>query len=228
MPISNYVPTSAIARPGVCTSTTRPASPYEGQVIYETDTDRTLVWNGSGWVFLSTSSAGDVGLVKVVPTSVTNGTLAADGTVTIGNAVSSVTVSGAFSSLYDNYKIVIQGGSCSTSAYIALQLGATTSNYRFDYIYGNLASTVAALGSTGASRFEYSGYAGISNMANIEVVGPFATAATMVFAPAGRTGNNMGFMNGVQIDSTSFTSFVVSPTSGTITGGTIRIYGYRN
>lgn len=34
---------------GVCTSTTRPASPYEGMVIYETDTDLVLAWNGSSW-----------------------------------------------------------------------------------------------------------------------------------------------------------------------------------
>jgi hypothetical protein len=34
----------------VCTSGTRPASPAEGQTIYETDTDRQLVWNGSAWV----------------------------------------------------------------------------------------------------------------------------------------------------------------------------------
>jgi hypothetical protein len=36
-------------QPGVCTSTTRPQAPYEGQVIYETDTDKVLVWNGSAW-----------------------------------------------------------------------------------------------------------------------------------------------------------------------------------
>ena len=35
---------------GVCTSSTRPASPYEGQMIYETDTDLVLVWSGSAWV----------------------------------------------------------------------------------------------------------------------------------------------------------------------------------
>lgn len=34
----------------ICTSTTRPASPFEGQTIYETDNDRQLVWNGSAWV----------------------------------------------------------------------------------------------------------------------------------------------------------------------------------
>ena len=36
-------------KPGVCTSTTRPASPYEGQMIYETDTDILAIWNGSAW-----------------------------------------------------------------------------------------------------------------------------------------------------------------------------------
>jgi len=49
MPISSYIPTSAISKPGVCTSSTRPASPYEGQMIYETDTDKVLVYNGSAW-----------------------------------------------------------------------------------------------------------------------------------------------------------------------------------
>jgi hypothetical protein len=34
----------------VCTSTTRPGSPATGQVIYETDTDSLLVWNGAAWV----------------------------------------------------------------------------------------------------------------------------------------------------------------------------------
>jgi hypothetical protein len=34
----------------VCASTTRPSSPFEGQEIYETDTQKTLVYNGSSWV----------------------------------------------------------------------------------------------------------------------------------------------------------------------------------
>ena len=34
----------------VCTSTTRPAQPYEGQLILETDTGRTLVRSGGDWV----------------------------------------------------------------------------------------------------------------------------------------------------------------------------------
>jgi hypothetical protein len=40
-------------KPGVCTSSTKPASPYDGQVIYMTDVDQTAVWNGSNWVVLA-------------------------------------------------------------------------------------------------------------------------------------------------------------------------------
>jgi hypothetical protein len=49
MPITSQIGSSSLIKPGVCTSTTRPASPYEGQVIYETDTDKVLVWNGTAW-----------------------------------------------------------------------------------------------------------------------------------------------------------------------------------
>jgi len=41
---------------GVCTSSTRPASPFEGQQIYETDTDTLLVYNGSAWVCITPKS----------------------------------------------------------------------------------------------------------------------------------------------------------------------------
>jgi hypothetical protein len=46
MTISNN---ASALRPGVCTSITRPTTPYEGQVIYETDTDKILIWSGSTW-----------------------------------------------------------------------------------------------------------------------------------------------------------------------------------
>ena len=62
MPISNYLPSSRLIQPGVCTSTTRPASPFEGQAIYETDTDRMLIWNGSAWLFSSTPQTLEMGV----------------------------------------------------------------------------------------------------------------------------------------------------------------------
>jgi hypothetical protein len=36
-------------KPGVCTSSTRPQSPYVGQMIFETDTNKLKIWLGSYW-----------------------------------------------------------------------------------------------------------------------------------------------------------------------------------
>jgi len=40
----------------ICTSTTRPATPFHGQVIYETDTKREYVYNGTAWVQTNSAS----------------------------------------------------------------------------------------------------------------------------------------------------------------------------
>jgi hypothetical protein len=64
-------------RTGVCTSTTRPTAPYEGQHIYETDTDFEFVWNGSAWVRIytaSTTTKGDLQTFSTVPTRLAVGT----------------------------------------------------------------------------------------------------------------------------------------------------------
>ena len=41
----------------ICTSATRPASPFEGQRIYQTDDKRELIYNGVAWVTLTPVSA---------------------------------------------------------------------------------------------------------------------------------------------------------------------------
>ena len=33
----------------ICTSTTRPADPYVGLMIYETDTNQVFTWDGAAW-----------------------------------------------------------------------------------------------------------------------------------------------------------------------------------
>jgi len=58
MPLSSVVGAQSIVRPGVCTSSTKPASPYDGQVIYMTDVDQTAVWDGSSWVVLAPIASG--------------------------------------------------------------------------------------------------------------------------------------------------------------------------
>ena len=50
MGITQQIGASSLIRPGVIDNTAaRPASPYEGQVIYQKDTDAVLVWNGTAW-----------------------------------------------------------------------------------------------------------------------------------------------------------------------------------
>jgi hypothetical protein len=39
-------------RPGVCLSTSRPASPFIGQIVYMTDVNQSAVWDGVSWVGL--------------------------------------------------------------------------------------------------------------------------------------------------------------------------------
>ena len=77
MTISNV---SSSSRAGICTSTTRPTSPYVGQSIYETDTNLVFFWNGSAWggSFVSTISPALTG-TPTVPTATvgTNTTQAA-------------------------------------------------------------------------------------------------------------------------------------------------------
>ena len=54
----------------VCASTTRPSSPFEGQEIYETDTQKTLVYNGTSWFEVgdldNTGGLSDAGLAQTV------------------------------------------------------------------------------------------------------------------------------------------------------------------
>lgn len=44
-------------RSGVCTSSTRPTAPYEGQMIYETDTDLVRLWNGTTWYTIASTNS---------------------------------------------------------------------------------------------------------------------------------------------------------------------------
>jgi len=53
-------------KPGVCTSTTRPASPYEGQMVYETDTDMVAIWNGSAWRYIAATTPTNGTVLQVV------------------------------------------------------------------------------------------------------------------------------------------------------------------
>ena len=219
MPLSSVVGAQSIIRPGVCTSSTRPASPYDGQVIYETDTDKTLVWNGTGWVFLSTSRANALGLDLVK-------------TQTVGSAVSSVTVSDAFSSTYDAYKITATGVAATGNGNVIFQLSGLTTGYYGNLVYANWAGGTPQ--SAGYSNIASATHAaGVDTSAlhlDIDVVGPFLSRPTLIVGKY-IDGANAGVLTVKQTSSTSATGFTITTTGGgggTLTGGTIRVYGYVN
>lgn len=70
MGISNFS-TSGL-KPGVCTSTTRPSAPYEGMMIYETDTDMVALWNGSAWRYIAATTPTNGTVLQVVSTTMTD------------------------------------------------------------------------------------------------------------------------------------------------------------
>lgn len=219
MPLSSVVGAQSIVRPGVCTSSTRPASPYDGQVIYETDTDKTLVYNGSGWVFLSTSRSNPVGLDLVK-------------TQTIGTAVSSVTVSNAFSSNYDNYKILISDGVGSTELQLNMTLGASSTQYYVGGVYTNWSSgAVGSVNQDNGSSWLRVGYANSSGnqvVMNMEILGPNLAKVTYATSLISRSPSNIGGVYYLHNVATAYTDFTLTTSTGTITGGTIRVYGYVN
>jgi hypothetical protein len=58
-------------KPGVCTSSSRPSSPYDGQMIYETDTNLVRIWNGTAWKTLSYSDATNGAILQIVQATTT-------------------------------------------------------------------------------------------------------------------------------------------------------------
>lgn len=235
MPVTNYLPSSRLVQPGVCTSTTRPVTPFEGQVIYETDTDKTLVWNGANWVFLSTSSAGDVGLVKIIPTVSSVGgtaaTVSSDGVVNIGSGNTSITVT-AFSSAFENYRVLCTNGSCSTQLQIRLQLSGISSNY-FGAYNGTsyTASTYYGQNDNNGPHWTWVGTGGTGHMIlDADITSPFITSRKFIHAKTSYiwAGNAYGFYIGECTSSASSTGFILTPSTGSFSSGSIRVYGYRN
>jgi len=152
-------------------------------------------------------------------------------TQTIGSAVSSVTVTGAFSADYDHYKIIVQANSIAAGGpYMTLQLGSTTTGYYWGAA-GVIYSTGAFSGITtnNGSSWNRLGPGTTVGMAGIyDLLNPFKNENTIITGtyadgPAGSAAVGSGILN----DTTSYTAFTVGVTSSTMTGGTIYVYGYR-
>ena len=235
MGITQQIGASSLIKPGVIDNTAaRPASPYEGQVIFQKDTDQLLVWNGTAWVVPNSPAQNPQGLELVTTCTVTSagGTsaTASGGVVTIGAGNTSVTVSNAFSATYDNYKIVVSGGISSAQVALKLEIGGSAGSYYGTYIYANYATATPLSATINAqTSMLYAGGADINTLnMNLELQNPFLAKTTNIQALMVAWGNNRGTAVCDHEVASSFTSFRIFPDSGNISSGTIRVYGYRN
>jgi hypothetical protein len=149
-------------------------------------------------------------------------------TQTVGTGVSSVAVTDAFSADYDNYLVTVSGGVGSTAAALTLQLGATTTNYYNSLVLTGWNNTVSGSGTTTGTNFVRFGFGTTNSLyAHCTVLAPYLASHTF-FRSDYMTSGVGGSAVGALFNSTQYTDFTVLPASGTLTGGTIRVYGYRN
>ncbi|MGL4268030.1 MAG: hypothetical protein ACRCR7_13015 [Weissella cibaria] len=151
---------------------------------------------------------------------------------TIGTTVSSVTVSNAFSSTYDNYKIYLNGGVASAGITISLKLGTTATGYYSFGSYGFATGTsLTGLNANNATSWGACWAGETTNLSGFcELYSPNLAKSTGIqsWRPAHAAGTAQYVFVGFESSTTQHTAFTVTADSGTMTGGTIRVYGYKN
>lgn len=189
----------------------------EGQLCYIEASDVVQYYTGAAWATVGPATAGALTFISAT---------------TIGSAVSSVTVSSAFSATYDNYKITVSGGTGSTAMAVLMTLGSTATGYYWGLQGADFAGTGSANGASNTSSWRIGAANTATFSTTLDLMSPnlaknTAFAGTYLLpttSSAGVMGNTGGFLN----DTTSYTAFTITPATGTLTGGTIRVYGYSN
>lgn len=222
----------------VCTSSTRPASPATGTMIYETDTGFIVVYNGTSWVQMMSPSS-PPGMVIINPTSVVNATNSS-GSITFSN-VASISVNGVFSNQFTNYKII---GSISNPANVpqnAVIRMRSSGTDNTSAVYTKIQQY--SYPTTGPSRDAYNNltYAGFCSMSSTQnafsgdVMSPFAAMPTYgLFLGtfiASSTSIESGTFQWTHNANSSFDGFTIGgPGAGgsNNVSGWLRVYGYRD
>jgi hypothetical protein len=151
-------------------------------------------------------------------------------TQTVGTNEASVTVTDAFSADYENYEIIYTGGVQSNTQSLNLRLGTSNGNYFNVLIYAAWSGgSPLTVGNQNANDWTFMGYGNSTNSwLKVSLFQPFLTKNTFLSSPHAQFSPNVGGYNaGLLNDTTSHTEFTITPAAGTLSGGTIRVYGYR-
>jgi hypothetical protein len=155
-------------------------------------------------------------------------------TQTVGSGVASVTVTGAFSSDYNNYFVTWTGGTGSVGgAQLRIAFNVDTANNYYSNIITQTAGLAAVNGQAFGALvgFTVVGYVDTGDTSvSLTINNPNRTLNTNFYGSFNCLGGSsqVGTVGGWSIATGANTGFTLYPSSGTMTGGTIRVYGYRN
>ena len=189
MTVSNL---STGMRPGVCLSTSRPTVPYEGQMIYETDTDMVTIWNGTAWRYIASTTPTNGTVLQVVTGSTSTQVFITSSTYTDTGLSATITPKSTSSKVLvfvhhadnKNTGAVSQNG-------MAMQLFRDTTSIQ------QFASTISKFTTTIESFFDIS---------TIFLDSPATTSATTYKTKFSASGNN----NGVAVQASSTGQSVIT------------------
>ena len=186
----------------------------EGQLCYLSASNIVQYYDGAAWATVGPAAASGLTLIS---------------TTTIGSAVSSVTVSSVFSSTYDNYRVIVNN----TTSTAANGFGLTFNNSAGSTYQSVLNYTAIGAGSGVESEVNATKIkAGITTISSKfglsgDFLSPNIAAATQYIGlgiSLSYGTSSMGYDTGT----TAHTGFTFTPVAGTLTGGTIKVYGYQN
>jgi hypothetical protein len=197
--------------------------------LYTFSTVNARLGVGTNNQVLTADSAEATGLKWATPAAASSG-LTLVKAQTIGSAVSSVTVTSAFSATYDNYLVTVAGGAGTGNNNLRLTLGATATGYYWSGVYMGWNSTVNGFGSSNGTYFTMGYGSTDAESAHCHIQSPNLAKRTVFTSDLiqPNTSGVQAHYNGYLDDSTQYTAFTLTVDTGTVTGGTIRVYGYQN
>ena len=152
-------------------------------------------------------------------------------TQTVGTGITTtVDVTGAFSADFDDYLIRYSGTCTATGVCLGMRMGLVAqSGYYGQLIYGSYASLSGGfVNDNNLQQWTHcSGGTGGRTNFWATVMSPYLssdTTMTSTYHDGANSGHKTGWLN----NDNSYTSFQLIVANGSISGGTIRVYGYRN
>jgi hypothetical protein len=220
-------------------SDTKYLTPTTASGLYLTQSSASntyLTQSSASTNYLTQSSASSTYLTQS-SASTTYSTKSTQGLVLLSNssfsgAVSSQSLNNVFDATYTNYRIIIKINAFSTADVFKMRFrvsGAdnTTSDYR--YMGSNQLDpwTNTTYGNTFWVIHRYQRANGMHFVADI--FNPFVTNYTTMLSLSAQVGQDPGVntFGGGFIATTSFTGFTIFPDGGTMSDGTIKVYGYQ-